>query len=332
MGARRRRKNERLPKYVYEGKVKYVYRPYFNGKRGKEIPLCPLTATTLEIWQAFEDYTGSLQKPKETLSWLCEQYLASDKFKSLSKYTHKEYSLYHKRIVNKKLKDGTLFGDNLLEDITSGAIRAYLDSRIDAPVTANREVAFLGAVYKWGYQRDLCSFNPVTGVEKYTEKTRELYVTDEMYQQFYDIAVSPWYIRPMMEIAYLCRMRRVEILDLKLSDIKDEGLLTRRKKGSKTTITEWTPRLRDAIDVCRKRKTFYLFADKKGNPINDGTFTTYWGSLWRKKAKSERFTFHDLKAKGVSDFEGDKQLASGHKTASMVAVYDRKLKQVEATK
>ena len=34
------------------------------------------------------------------------------------------------------------------------------------------------------------------------------------------------------------------------------------------------------------------------------------------------FTFHDLKKKGVSDTEGNKQEASGHKTASMAAMYD----------
>ncbi|ENO4715773.1 integrase, partial [Escherichia coli] len=41
------------------------------------------------------------------------------------------------------------------------------------------------------------------------------------------------------------------------------------------------------------------------------------------------FTFHDLKAKGISDYEGssrDKQLFSGHKTETQVLVYDRKVK------
>ncbi|STG08904.1 site-specific recombinase, phage integrase family [Escherichia coli] len=41
------------------------------------------------------------------------------------------------------------------------------------------------------------------------------------------------------------------------------------------------------------------------------------------------FTFHDLKAKGISDYEGssrDKQLFSGHKTEGQVLIYDRKVK------
>jgi hypothetical protein len=43
----------------------------------------------------------------------------------------------------------------------------------------------------------------------------------------------------------------------------------------------------------------------------------------------ERFTFHDLKAAGISDTKGDKQKSGEHKTLSMVAVCDRKLPEVK---
>lgn len=42
--------------------------------------------------------------------------------------------------------------------------------------------------------------------------------------------------------------------------------------------------------------------------------------------------FHDLKGKGWSDCNGDKQKGSGHKTEKMVAVYDRKLAVVDPTR
>lgn len=43
----------------------------------------------------------------------------------------------------------------------------------------------------------------------------------------------------------------------------------------------------------------------------------------------ERFTFHDIKAKGVTDHD---KKASGHKTKKMQAVYDRKPGVVAPTK
>ena len=42
------------------------------------------------------------------------------------------------------------------------------------------------------------------------------------------------------------------------------------------------------------------------------------------------FTFHDLKAKEISDFEGDKKRFSGHRSDSMIAVYDRKPEIVDS--
>ncbi len=138
----------------------------------------------------------------------------------------------------------------------------------------------------------------------------------------------------MMEVAYLCRMRRIEIRDLKKKDLLPEGLDTRRVKGSNDTITLWSDRLRNAIHVAtshkRKIDSLYIFADDNGQPVTDDAFSSAWGRL-KKKYKGKPFTFHDLKARGISDFDGNKQDAGGHKTASMVAVYDRKKKKVRAT-
>lgn len=230
MGRKRRRQNSNLPKYVYQGRVKYVYRPYICGKRQKEQPLCPLTATTREIWEAYEELTGV--KPAENLEWLIGLYMKSEQLKSLKPLTQRTYRLYQKTISEKELQDGATFGSVALELIDHTMIRAYLDSMASTPVEGNRKVAFLGSVYKWGFQRGHAPNNPCLGITKYKETPRKLYVTDAMYDEFYQTAKSPWYIQPMMEIAYLCRMRRAEILDLKKSDILLDGLDTRRLKNS----------------------------------------------------------------------------------------------------
>ncbi|WP_347989458.1 hypothetical protein [Methylomonas sp. AM2-LC] len=70
------------------------------------------------------------------------------------------------------------------------------------------------------------------------------------------------------------------------------------------------------------------------NARGDGKFNQTFAEWTRLMTKAEalglsRFKFHQLKAKGVSDTFGDKQRASGHKTAAMVDVYDRKPAQVK---
>jgi len=44
------------------------------------------------------------------------------------------------------------------------------------------------------------------------------------------------------------------------------------------------------------------------------------------------FTFHDLKRKGISDTEGDKLKASGHRSAAMLNIYDVKPDKVKPTR
>ena len=66
----------------------------------------------------------------------------------------------------------------------------------------------------------------------------------------------------------------------------------------------------------------YLVHNGKGGKVHIDAFTTEWQRLM--KGFEPRFTFHDLKAKGISDDTGDKQKGSGHRSASMINVYDRK--------
>ena len=140
-----------------------------------------------------------------------------------------------------------------------------------------------------------------------------------------------------MELAYLCRMRLSETLHTKVKDITEKGLLTRRLKGSNDAITIWSDRLKGAVDSGLKGQLrvpdMPVVNDGKGSTIKASAFHTAWQrimvKIWKQGIK--RFTFHDLKAKGVSDFDGDKKKASGHKSDAMVAVYDRKLIEVDST-
>jgi len=53
-------------------------------------------------------------------------------------------------------------------------------------------------------------------------------------------------------------------------------------------------------------------------------------ATWQKqKYEGMDWTFHDLKAKGISDFEGDKQEFSGHKSRLMMERYNRSPDKVQ---
>ncbi len=323
---RRRKSQQPLPKYVYLAKGRYVYRPWQDGRLQKEVVLCPEDSAISEVWKAYEALTAEKATPR-TLAWLIEQFLSSAQFRQLSANTQHDYRKYARHITGTSTKSGP-FGTILIERITPGVIRRYVDKRSEAaPVQANRELSLLKRVFGWASERDLVTTNPAQPVRRNAEKARDAYITDSQYAYVYERAEKPWYLRPAMEFAFLCRARKSEVLDLRVDDILEEGLRIRRRKGSRTTVVRWSQRLRAAVNVCINRpskiKSVYLINDANGQRILETTFDTSW-QRFNQTLGEHRIRFHDLKAKGVTDDQSDKQRGAGHKSAAMTGIYDRK--------
>lgn len=330
----KRRKNRSLPPYVYRGKSAYELRLY----RGKGVPmrtikLCKLDVPISEVWLRYEEHQSETVK---NLTWLLNEYSLSEEFKANSKATIKYQSALIRKITDYPMKNGHIFGSVRLNCITPGALRKYLDSRRNdgAPVAGNRELAFISVAWNWARERDYVLItNPCSNVKPNKEKPRERYITDDEYDAVY--ALAPSYLKPAMELAYLCRMRRTEILTSKKSQILEEGFDTIRIKGSKDAVTRWSERLKKAVDYkASEIGSVYIIHDRKGQKIGIEAFKSAWTRLKNKMKQEgiEPFNFHDLKAKGVSDFEGDKLAASGHKDSKMLAVYNRKKIVTDSTR
>lgn len=118
---------------------------------------------------------------------------------------------------------------------------------------------------------------------------------------------------------------------------------TNRSKVSLfSQIKAWTVRLANAITLADSLPltsgmvSLYVIHQKSGSRYTRDAFNAQW--MKAKKAAADKFpelefnfTFHDLKAKGISDLEGtlhEKQEISGHKNASQTARYNRKISVV----
>lgn len=335
---RPRKSRRNIPPYVYLGKGRWYLRPYLgNGKFGPEVRLCGPEASDRKIWDAYLESVETGQ-PKGSLNWLIEKYFDSNDFGSKAVSTQKEYKHCGKTIQNTRTKDGRKFGDRSIARITPGVLRKYADKRAETSVVrANRELAFLSIVFSYGFERDYVNTNPAKGVKKTAEPPRQRYVTDDEYAAVYEQA--PATLQIAMEFAFLCRLRRGEVLALQRQHVLDGGLHVIRSKGSKDQIIEWTPRLRKVVKRAQKLPgqiaSTYLIHNKYGQRVRNEAFKSAWQRTIAKAVKKsaiERFTFHDLKRKAVSDFSGDKLLASGHHSASMLRIYDVSIGTVPATK
>ncbi|MFT5580150.1 MAG: hypothetical protein ACI9WS_002911 [Paraglaciecola psychrophila] len=108
-------------------------------------------------------------------------------------------------------------------------------------------------------------------------------------------------------------------------------------------------RLRNAINEARSYYPTaptpitgaYLLHDSKGLKVSKNKFDSAWQRVMEKAEQrgidvdgkalklTEHFTFHDLKAKGVSDHT---EHHSGHKSEKARQIYIRRLQEVDATK
>jgi site-specific recombinase XerD len=154
-----------------------------------------------------------------------------------------------------------------------------------------------------------------------------------------------------MELAYQARLRGIEVLTLTDAHNIGEELLTNRRKGSRDNLVRKGEQLTAAIEALedyrvkvwerRNRPTpsraadRYLFVGEDGDPLTRSGFNTSWQRMMKNAIEDkvldeiDRFAMHGLKHRGVTDTKGDKKVASGHKTDSMVHLYNHALPVVE---
>lgn len=329
-GKRKNPADYALPPRVYRGKSAFEWHPATGGS----VNLCKLDASIGEVWIKYEEKKIEL-KDENTIKHLVESFLKSADFQDLAFETRKDYDKYSKKIL-------AVFGRMHMKKVKPEHVRKYMDKRgLSSRVQANREHAFFSRCFRWGYERGLVTSNPCRGVRKFKETPRKRYVTDVEYNALYEIADPV--IRIAMELAYLCCARQSDILNMRYSQILEDGIFIAQGKTGVEQIKEWSPRLRRAIQQARelpKRKgvvSTFVLSQPSGSKWTRNGFNSRWRKA-KQKAKEITgypmdFTFHDLKAKGISDIEGtlqEKQMISGHKDIRQTARYNRKIQRVKA--
>jgi integrase len=323
-------KPDALPPYVYfdaAGRGRWVLREKVDGKL-KAYRLAGADATIAQIWSAYKELT----KPQKSLTLrdLVLQFERSPAWSELAESTRRDYRISAKQITSFATEHGQLAGDTRPSDWTPGSVRTYVERRAETSRSrANHDLRYLRRLFAWAYERDLMPSNPARGVKGLKEAPRQRYVTDAEYIAFLTFAAPRYpYLVPVSELAYLCRLRISEVCDLRRADMRPEGLFAARRKGSKDALTGWTERLRaacqGALSLHGSIASLYLIPGTSGGRMLESTIQTAWQRAmvdWALKG-NERFSTHDLKRKGVSDADGDKLAASGHRSAAMLRVYD----------
>jgi len=249
----------------------------------------------------------------------------------------------------RKLKP--VFGHMPIDSVKPKHVYQYRDIRgRDGKRAANMDIEVLSHCFTKAIEWGLTENHPIKGkVRKFSTPPRKRYIEDWEIEEALKVA-SP-FIKNYIRLKLLIGLRRGDMLSIKLSDLKEDGIhVTPRKTANssgKSLIIEWSDELRLAIDeinkVRKKINSIWLFHTNIGQPYikKDGTANGF-DSIWRRfinKALDktnliERFTEHDLRAKVASEIESEhaKQLL-GHTNSEFTnRIYRRKPETIKPIK
>lgn len=318
--------DNKLPPRVYKNKYSYYYKPTTK----ESITLGPVSMPVSQVWAKYEALLNE-QTNVMTFAKLWGLFLQSAFFLELKPRTQKDYLQHQKKLL-------AVFGKTKADSIRPEDVRTFMDRRgLQSKTQANHEMSSMSRVFRWGYERGMAKSNPCQGVSKFKAEARERYITDAEYEAIYQEADSV--VRVAMEIAYLCAARLSDVLEMKWRQISNDGIFIQQGKNSVKQLKQWTERLRDTFELARSFSTpnnpeSCVVMGSHGSGFSKRGFSHRWEDARQKAATKLGYdldcTFHDLKAKGISDFKGssrDKQMFSGHKTESQVLIYDRKIRE-----
>jgi len=393
---RKRKHNPNIPKHIDQAKIPagiywedsapgYWY-AFDKGEDGKpaRVKVAKATAFLSDLHAAAEARAG--HAAKGTVAAVIDAFERSTKWRELSDATRRDYTIHAKIVRDWKGRDGLTFGQRVVDRLAQPSIHALIEaiakgrpeSRPGAgdalkgrTSTANHALRYLRRLFAWGIVAGECKTNPADGVPEVKERGRNTMPARDVYAKLLAFArergarkrrtegACPPYLAPLMDIAYLCRLRGVEAVSLSDWHARTRGVIVQRVKGSNGNLTLWNDRLRASWDEARAVRAAVLkrLAEKKRakptpiRPEDRPLFLNETGEALTTGALAQAvqdfralairegiipegtaFSLHGLKHRGVTDTKGnkgDKRDASGHKQDATLELYDHDLPAVE---
>jgi integrase len=237
-----------------------------------------------------------------------------------------------------------VFGHKQVVDVRPKDVAEFINVPTGR-VHRNRMVTILSTVFKKAMGRwclDLNLTNPCTVIERWPTKPRKRYVTDDEFNGFRKTTREQ--VQIAMDLALLIGQRQGDIIGMKWSQVKSEGPrekwhieIDQGKTGKKLAIVI-SPAVEKVLDRAWLIEPYwpreYVLRTNHGKRYTEDGFRAMWQRYCRawEKAGNERFHFHDLRAKCISDnpIFDNAYLLAGHIDSKMTrGVYDRNRRTVQ---
>jgi len=224
------------------------------------------------------------------------------------------------------------FGTMAVKSLDRRCISDYLTKR-GAPVRANREVAVLSAALTYAMNWGMIQANPCYRLKRNPETGRSRYVENSEFTAVKSVA--PTVVQDVMEVGYVTSQRISDVLKIKLSDLRDNGIYVCQNKTGARLLLRMSGDVADMVKRRAATAKTYLF-EHDGKPYTyDGYASMFKRATQRALDQGlieERFTIHDLRAKSLTDADLrglDAQKLAGHTTRKQTEEYIKRRRTVE---
>lgn len=115
----------------------------------------------------------------------------------------------------------------------------------DTPNMTNRVITVLRLVFDYALEEQLVDANPCTGIKRLTEAKRTRLITPEEFRAIYAQAGDR--LQVIMDLLYLTGQRVVDVLNLRVANLREDGIYFKQGKTGAQLAVAWNPELRKVV-------------------------------------------------------------------------------------
>lgn len=304
---RPRKSNQHLPKYV-----QHRHGAYYLVRAGK----WELLGRELE--PALEEYRRRIAVPSAGIPALVDAAIAARK---LSPNTILQY-----RIAGEKIK--TMLAEFQPEQVQPKHIAQIKRQLAQTPNMANRVLSLLRVVFDYAVDEQMIDANPArAGIKRYAEAPRRRLISSDEFSAIY--AVAPPRLQCAMDLMYLTGQRVEDVLQIRLANLREDGIYFEQDKTETRLVVAWTPELESAVARARTLHRgvsgMTLLQGRKGKPVDYRSVRDQWETAC-KRAGVEDAQMRDLRAMAATAVRaqgGNATALLGHKRSATTERYLR---------
>ena len=226
------------------------------------------------------------------------------------------------RVAGRKLQG--ILAEFSPEQVLPRHIAQIKASMADSPATANRCLTVLRVVFDHALEEQLVDRNPVIGIRRHAERSRERLISRDEFDAVR--AQAGPRLQVIMDLLFLTGQRVGDVLKIRRSDLLDQGIAFAQQKTGTRLIVGWSADLREAVERAKSLQetpAVYLVRGKQGNAENYSTVLDQWNCACQAAGVADAH-LHDIRAMAATAMgKAGASALLGHANEKTTQVYLR---------